>query len=203
VANYMSERHRHDRRARVAGACRHRQQDHPALPGRAQPGQDERRRGDPEQHRRDQGQARHAMDLAVGIATRRGQEEERRDAGDHRQRGRRRRRVQLPSRPDLHEHDGDDELRRDQHLHGAQRPAPQRDRVYREPRELRGEAEQPQWIARQMPEQGELARAGFRCALRLALLECRRCPVQAGGRQAGPDHHHHVTNARSAEARPT
>jgi hypothetical protein len=89
VANDMSERHRHHRRARVAGACRQRQQDHPAVPGRAQPGQDERRRGDPEDDRRYQGKAWHPMALAVGMATRRSQEEECGDAGDHRQRGRR------------------------------------------------------------------------------------------------------------------
>ena len=203
VADDMSERHSHDRRARVAGARRHRQQDRPAVPGRAQPGQGQRRRGAPEDDRRDQGQAWQAMALAVGMATRRGQEEECGDAGDHGQRGRRRRRVQPPSRPDLHEHDGDDELGRDQHLHGVQRPAPQRDRVHREPGELRGEAEQPQRIARQVPEQRELARRLLRHALRLTLLNRRRRTVQAGGRQAGRDHHHHVVNARRDAARPT
>jgi hypothetical protein len=75
--------------------------------------------------------------------------------------------------------------------------------VYREPRELRGEAEQPQRIARQLPEQRELGRRFVWHALRLALLKRRRCPVQAGGRQAGHDHHHHGVNARSETPCPT
>jgi hypothetical protein len=90
VAEDVSERHRHDRRACVAGARRHGQQDRPAASGRAQSGEGQYRGAAPEEERREQGEVRHAVPRAVAMAARRGQEQEHRDAGHHRQRGRRR-----------------------------------------------------------------------------------------------------------------
>ena len=139
--------------------------------------------------------------LAATVTGRRGQHQERRDGRDDRERRGPRPPAQRPTRPDAHDQHGDDQFRGHQHLHGRQRSRPERDRVRREPADLRGDAEQPQRLACQQQQQPWPSRRRLRRRGCLALLYRRPRPVERGRGQRAHDHHDHEHHARSDTSR--
>jgi hypothetical protein len=197
----MGERHGHDRRAGIREPRRDRQQDRPAAPRRPQAGHRGRQRGASGGDRA-QGHRRSVVGLGRHVTvTRRGQRQERRDGSDDRQRGSPGGPAERTPGPDAHDDHGDDELARHQHLHGRQRPRPQRHRVCGEPADLHRDAKQPQRLAGEQEQQPGASGRRLRRRRRLPLLNRRPGPIEDGGGQRGNDHHDHENHARSDVSR--
>jgi hypothetical protein len=203
VARSVGERHRHDRRAGIRQPRRHGQQDRAAASRRPQADDGGRQRGAPGGGS-GQGHRRKVVRLADRVTvTRRGQRQERRDGSDDRQRRGPDGPAERAPRPDAHDDHRDDELAGNHHLHGRQRPRPQRDRVRREPADLHRDTQQPQGLACQQEQQPGPPRRRPRRRRRLPLLQRRPGPIEDGGGQRGRDHHNHGHHARSDVSRRT